>query len=167
MTVSPDGLLLQLQGETMTDIRDQQLTSDTSIREYIRALLRHDLVNEEARQERIRGYEKSERRIIDGGQTGQDTWEITDWRTGEFIAAGTTGITGYDAAAQQHDPDHKWLHIDQIEEASANEVEHAGLPVSLADALQDWLGMSSTSDEDIAAVVGWSVEEVSRHRECA
>lgn len=141
--------------------------SDTAIRDYIRALLRHDLVNEEARQERIRNYEKSGRHIIDGGQTGQDAWEIRDWRTGVIIAEGGGGLSGYDVAAQRHDPDDKWLHIDQIEEGSASEVEHAGLPISLAEALRDWMGMTATPDEDVAAVVGWSVEEVSRHRECA
>jgi hypothetical protein len=31
--------------------------------------------------------------------------------------------------------------------------------------LQDWLGLSGTPDEDVAEFVGWSVEEVARHRE--
>ncbi|GAA1319160.1 hypothetical protein OOK39_45670 [Streptomyces sp. NBC_00264] len=39
------------------------------------------------------------------------------------------------------------------------------IPGSLADALQDWLGSAGTLDEDVAEFVGWSVDEVARHRE--
>ncbi|MGW4781516.1 hypothetical protein ACWEPA_33275 [Streptomyces filamentosus] len=46
-----------------------------------------------------------------------------------------------------------------------SQVDPAGVPTSLAEALQEWLGGLNTPDEDVAAVVGWSVEEVARHRE--
>lgn len=62
------------------------------------------------------------------------------------------------------DPDGKWLHIDSLD-TEPGSVDLAGLPASLADALQDWLGSTGTSDEDVAQFVGWSVEEVARHRE--
>jgi hypothetical protein len=42
---------------------------------------------------------------------------------------------------------------------------HADKLSSLADALQDWLESAGTSDEDVAQFVGWSGEEVARHRE--
>ncbi|MFD3941777.1 hypothetical protein [Streptomyces sp. NPDC058579] len=70
------------------------------------------------------------------------------------------------------DPDGKWIlidndrHLDRPEDSMAP-VDPAGVPHSLSEALQDWLGMSSTPDEDTAEFVGWSVEEVSRHHECS
>ncbi|MFE7111791.1 hypothetical protein ACFU98_29610 [Streptomyces sp. NPDC057575] len=152
----------------MTDITTNQATgTDTAVREYVRALLRVRLADEQARQERIRALEKAGHRIVSGGQTssGSDnlqTWEITDWRTGDLIVNGTGDYTAYDEAAQRLDPDGKWLHIDNLDEDSTK-VESVGIPDSLADALQDWLG--SAPDEDVAEFVGWSVEEVARHRE--
>ncbi|MFJ4887816.1 hypothetical protein [Streptomyces sp. NPDC088731] len=153
----------------MTDTTtDQTAETDTAVREYVRALLRVRLADEQARQERIRALEKEGHRFVDGGQTGrtdddQATWEITDWRTGELLASGT-GDDAYDVEGARLDPDGKWLHIDHVEEAMTK-VEPVGIPTSLADALQDWLGVSSTPDEDVAEFVGWSVEEVARHRE--
>jgi hypothetical protein len=143
--------------------------TDTAVREYVRAVLRQRLTEEEARRERIRSLEEAGHRFISGGQTssGSDdvqTWAITDWRTGDLIVHGAGGIEAYDATAARLDPDGKWLHIDTVDE-DGPEVEPAGIPASLADALHDWLGYSSTSDEDIAGFVGWSVEEVARHRE--
>ena len=161
----------------MTDTQDQETTIAASISEYIRALLRHNLADERARQERIRELEGSGHRIISGGQTGrlddgQATWEITDWRTGEPIESGTGNYEAYEVAANRLDPDGKWIHVEHISEGDDSEagtpqVEPAGVPASLAEALQDWLGMTATPDEDVAAIVGWSVEEVSRHREYA
>lgn len=95
---------------------------------------------------------------------GLPTWEITDWRTGELIKGGTGSYEAYDAAAVQLAPDGKWIHIDNVGD-ELTEVEAAGVPASLANALQDWLGSAGTPDEDVAAFVGWSVEEVARHRE--
>jgi hypothetical protein len=148
----------------MTNTHDPHAGTDTAIRDYVRALLRQYRSDEEARQETIRDLEAKGHRIIDGGQTGQDTWEITDWRTGELLASGTGGDRDYDAAASRLDPDDKWLHIDTVDTDSSS-VEPVGIPASLADALQDWLGMASTPDEDVAEFVGWSVEDVARHRE--
>ncbi|MER6504855.1 hypothetical protein ABT218_37550 [Streptomyces sp. NPDC001455] len=56
------------------------------------------------------------------------------------------------------------MHIDILGE-DGTEVEPVGVPGSLADALQDWLGSTGTPDEDVAEFVGRSVEGVTRHRE--
>ncbi|MFJ7201628.1 MULTISPECIES: hypothetical protein [unclassified Streptomyces] len=146
---------------------DTTIGTDAAVREYVRALLRVRLADEQARQERIRALEDAGHRIIGGGQTssGSDdvqTWEITDWRTKGLIINGTGDYTAYDEAAQRLDPDGKWLHIDNLDEDGI-EVEPIGIPDSLVDALQDWLG--SAPDEDVAEFVGWSVKEVARHRE--
>lgn len=147
---------------------DQQQGStgvpDASVRDYVRALLHQYRADEGARQERIRALEADGRRIVDGGQTGQDSWEITDWRTGDLLALGTGGIVDYDAASTRLDPDGEWLHIDRVD-VDPVDVEPVGFPASLADALQDWLGLVTTPDEDVAQFIGWSVEEVARHRE--
>lgn len=148
----------------MTDTHSLQASTDTAVRDYVQALLRQYRADEDARQERILALEAAGRRIVGGGQTGQDSWEITDWRTGELLASGTGGIDDYDAATMRLDPDGMWLHIDTIDAEPAS-VEPLGIPASLADALQDWLGSAGTPDEDVAQFVAWSVEEVARHRE--
>lgn len=141
----------------------------TDIRDCVQTMLRQSLATEQARQEHIRSYEKNGRRIIDGGQTGESSWEITDWRTGEVIETGTGSYDAYDEAARRLDPGGRWVHIDHFEDDAEgeDEPEYDGVPASLAEALRDWLGMAATSDEDVAVVAGWSVEEVSRHREYA
>lgn len=139
----------------MTSIRNPQAGTDTAVRDYVQALLRQYGVQEEARQERVRALEEAGHRIVNGGQTGQDEWEITDWRTGELIVSGTGDYQAYDAAAARLDPDGKWLHIDNVE-TEPTSVEPVGIPASLAEALQDWLGYAATADEDIAQFVGWS-----------
>lgn len=148
----------------MNDSQSPLGGTDTAVRDYVQTLLRQYRSDEDVRQEIIGAREAEGRRIISGGQTGPDAWEITDWRTGDLIVSGTGGIRSYDEAAVQLDPDGKWLHIDSLH-TEPGSVTPDQLPVSLADALQDWLGSAGTSDEDVAQFVGWSVEEVSRHRE--
>lgn len=148
----------------MTGTRNSQTGTDTAVRDYVQALLRQQRSDEDARKERIRALEAAGRRIVDGGQTGQESWEITDWRTGETLASGTGGIDAYDEAGARLDPDGTWLYIDTLD-TDPVDVEPVGIPASLADALQDWLGYASTTDEDVAQFVGWSVEDVSRHRQ--
>ncbi len=153
----------------MTDTHTLKAGTDTAVRGYVQALLRQYRAEEDSRLERIFALEADGRRIISGGQTRGDSWEITDWRTGELLASGTGGIDEYDAAAKRLDPDGKWLHIDTInvwpDDGEPVSVEPVGIPASLAVALQDWLGSAGTPDEDVAQFVGWSVEEVARHRE--
>jgi hypothetical protein len=138
--------------------------SDTAVRDYVQALLRQYRADDEVRQERIRALEAEGRRIVGGGQTGQDTWEVTDWRTGDLLARGTGDHHHYDYAADRLDPDGKWIHIDNID-TDPGDVEPIGIPDSLAGALQDWLGSAGTPDEDVAELVGWNVEAVARHRQ--
>ena len=147
----------------MTDNHRARAGTDSAVRDYVQALLRQYRADDDVRQERIRALEAEGRRIVGGGQTGQDTWEITDWRTGVLLTSGTGGIDEYDAAAERLDPDGKWLHIDTIDTETVD-VPAVGIPASLADALQDWLGSAGTPDEDVAQFVGWSAEDVARHR---
>ncbi|WP_159026601.1 hypothetical protein [Streptomyces vietnamensis] len=136
------------------------------VQQYIEALLRRSLAERLNRLERLEQLEKDGHRIIDGGQTHGDAWEITDWRTGDLIERGIGGYPGYDKAVQRLDPDGKWiLHENVDNDDDQEDIEPVGVPASFADLLQDWLGLRSTPDEDVAAVVGWSVEEVARHRQ--
>ena len=148
----------------MTDTHSPQSGTDTAVRDYVQALLRQHRLDEEVLQESIRALEADGHRIVDGGQTGQESWEITDWRTGDVLASGAGDHGLYDDAATRLDPGGKWLHIDNLDTGLAD-VEPIGIPASLADALQDWLGSTATPDEDVAQFVGWSVEDVARHRE--
>ncbi|MGC4966290.1 hypothetical protein ACLQ2H_09755 [Streptomyces globisporus] len=150
---------------TDTTIREQSAV-DTTVRNFVQALLRQRLADEEARREGINELARTGHRIVGGSQTSSgsmETWEITDWRTGDVIVGGTGGYEAYDAAADRFDPAGMWVHIDNVDNP-LTDVEHPGLPASLAESLQEWLGSLSTSDEDVAGFVGWSVEEVARHR---
>ena len=40
----------------------------------------------------------------------------------------------------------------------SSEIETPGIPVSLGHAIQDWLAMLATSDEEVAEFIGWPVE---------
>ncbi|MFD9592110.1 hypothetical protein ACFWA9_05035 [Kitasatospora sp. NPDC059973] len=143
----------------------QQTALDGPIREYICELLRANLAAEEAREGEIRRLEETGHRIVSGGQAGMDSWEITDWRSGAVIEAGTNGPDGYDAVAARLDPMGMWFHIDHVGEGvDEPPVNSFGLPDSLADALREWLSLLSTPDKDVAAVTGWSAEEIQRHR---
>ncbi|MFE5842105.1 hypothetical protein ACFQ7N_10705 [Streptomyces niveus] len=140
----------------------------TDIRDCVQAMLRQNLADEQARQERISSYEKNGRRVVNGGQTGESSWEITDWRTGDVLATGTGGYDAYDDAARRLDPGGRWIHVDHFDvdfEDEEDEPEYApGVPASLAEALREWLDLNSTPNEDVAVVAGWSAEEVDRHR---
>lgn len=143
---------------------EQNPGTDTAIRDYVQALLRQYRADKDDRQAAIRSLEKAGRRIVTGGQTESDQWEIGDWRSGDALATGSGGVDDYDASCRRLDPDGTWVHIDSIP-SELTDTPHPGLPPSLADALQDWLGSMATPDEDVAQFVGWSVEEVARHRE--
>jgi len=134
-----------------------------AVRDYVQALLRQYRADEDARLEAIRALEVSGRRIVEGGQSGQDQWEVRDWRSGETLVAGSGGIDAYDATCARLDPDGSWLHVENVP-FDQTDAEPVGIPGSLADALQDWLGSTGTPDDDVAEFVGWSVDEVARHR---
>ncbi|WP_326570102.1 hypothetical protein OIE69_01485 [Actinacidiphila glaucinigra] len=114
--------------------------NDQPIGDYIRAVLRQDFAAEQARLEKIAALEAEGRRIVDGGQTGQGSWEVTDWRTGKILVTGIGGLEEYGAEAQRLDPDRTWAHIDHITNKTQNDSNGpVGLPESLANALQHWL----------------------------
>ncbi|MFD8013620.1 hypothetical protein [Streptomyces sp. NPDC058955] len=153
----------------MTDTTTSLPLITGPVLQHIEAVLRRDLAETQARQEEIDRLEKAGHGIVSGGQIGwqpdvQATWNITDWRTGEVIAVGVGGYESYTAAGQRLDPDGKWIHIDSVEAGNSLDVDHGDIPESLASALLDWLGGVYTSHEDVAVVVGWSAEEVARHR---
>jgi hypothetical protein len=159
-----DALQMSRDLTSMSDTLDPQPGTDTAVRSYVQAVLRQYRADQDARIERITALEATGSRIIDGGQIDQDAWEIKDWRTGELLAEGTGDHRDYDAATTRLDPDGKWLHIDTID-IDPMDVEHIGIPESLANALLDWLGSAATPDEDVAQLVGWSADDVAHHRE--
>jgi hypothetical protein len=135
------------------------------VREHIRRVLQAQLQTDDARFERAEELERTGHRIVDGGQVSQNGWEIRDWHSGELIAQGEDGIAGYDAAAARLDPDNKWVHVDHLhDDVPLPEVMTPGLPPSLGRAIEEWIGQMSTTDEEIAEFVGWSVERVREHR---
>jgi hypothetical protein len=64
------------------------------VKEHVRRVLEANRRADEATLERAEELERNGRRIIDGGQTSEFDWDITDWRTGELIAKGATASTG-------------------------------------------------------------------------
>jgi hypothetical protein len=120
-------------------------------------------VSNESLAAAIEKLEAEGHRIVDGGQISQMTWEIIDWRTGDVIAAGDDHIDGYEAKAAELDPGETWIHIDHIE-GTSTVASNPGIPDSLAAAIDGWIDELATTDEDIAEVVGWTVEEVAVFR---
>lgn len=132
-----------------------------AVRNHVRKILRARGAGREAEDAKIRGIEAAGGRIVDGGQLDNQTWEITDWRTGTRLAHGDGGLDGFSEAWLRLDPDGCWWHIDRIGENFLSEPSATdGVPPSLAEALQDWVEGLSTPDEEIAAVAGWDVAEV-------
>lgn len=101
-------------------------------------------------------------RIIDGGQTSPTTWKYTDWHTGEVIATGDAGMSD-DEVLDALDPDGMFIHIDNLAPQRARP-DNPGIPHSLAGALEDWVDLLTTPDEDIARFVGWPVADVAAAR---
>ncbi len=135
------------------------------VREHIGRVLEAQLAAEDVRLQRAEDLERAGHRIVSGGQVSRDGWEITDWRTGELIAEGNDGLAGYDAATDRLDPENMWFHVDRLDDDEPlPDVTTPGMPPSLGSAIEDWIGQSSTPDEEIAEFIGWSVEKVREHR---
>ena len=100
--------------------------------------------------------------IVDGGQVSEDRWEIRNWRTGALIASASDGLAGYEEAGDRLDPDSRWWHIDRVRDhVDLIDISPTpGLPPSLAKALEEWIGMTSTPYDEIAEVAGCDVAEV-------
>jgi hypothetical protein len=134
-----------------------------AIRDHIRKILHSNANYDKARDELVAKLEADGRQIITGGQTGVDTWEIIDWRTGKRLAAGGNGLDGYDDAAARLDPEGRWRHIDVIEDdIPLSNPRTNGIPSGLATALQDWIDSAMTTPEEIAEVAAIDVAEVRR-----
>jgi hypothetical protein len=103
-------------------------------------------------------------RIVTGRQISVDMWEITDWRTGERIASGPGWVHDREAAVERLEPAGTWWDIEEIQEiigqSSYEVTETDGLPESLAEIVEEWA--STASREDLAAVAGMTVEDVTR-----
>lgn len=76
-------------------------------------ILRHKHERSAWQRTRLRELEDQGYGIIDGGQTGQDSWDVTDWHTGEVLLSGTGGLHDYDRAVDDADPHGRWLHSDR------------------------------------------------------
>ncbi|WNV90264.1 hypothetical protein [Umezawaea sp. Da 62-37] len=146
------------------DPRQPMPNRTDTVRAHVRALLSGQAQDARRQDAEIEALEAKGHRIVDGGQTGQDSWEILDWRTGERLARGDDGLEGYDATTDRLDPDGMWFHIDQIESEPGPRPVTDGIPSSLSEALDDWISMRSTSDEEIAEFIGWPAEKVRDHR---
>ncbi len=126
--------------------------TDNLLRTHIRAVLQAEEDYGKRKDALLSDYEAKGHRIIDGGQTSSDEWEVTDYRTGEMIAAGDGGMEGY--AEVVHDHGEMWVHIDPITEGlDLPDPVTEGLPESLCEALSDWV-RERADDEDIAMVLG-------------
>lgn len=98
-------------------------------------------------------------------------WEVTDWRTGEVLLRGH-GIVqdqeeDYARAVAEVDKDDRWFHASALEESLDFVVDvppTEGLPDSLAEAIEGWIGALNSSNDDVAQWVGWSVEGVEKAR---
>jgi hypothetical protein len=60
------------------------------VRQHVRRVLEALLGDKRARLQRALELEGAGHRIVGGGQTGPDSWEIYDWRTNRLIAKGET-----------------------------------------------------------------------------
>lgn len=121
------------------------------IHRHIRAAAAYEARYEARKEAYINGYEEEGRRIVDASQTGDTSWEVTDYRTGELLASGSGGFAEYSQVADkigQH-----WLDIDQLME----EIEDDGPPVTeglseaLCNALSDWV--EGATPEEIEAAL--------------
>lgn len=129
--------------------------TDDLFRQHIRAILKFEDEHDQRQETLLKDYEAKGHRIVSGGQTGHDTWDVTDYRTGETIIEGGGGIDGYHAAADKHGE--TWLHIDPITEHLFDIPDPVtpGLPESLCEALASWV-RDQASDEDIDQVLSES-----------
>lgn len=129
--------------------------TDDLLRTHIRAILQAEEDYDKHKEDLLSSYEAKGHRIISGGQTGHDTWDITDYRTGQIIAEGGGGLEGYgDALSSDQAERENWVHIDPItEDLYMSEPVTEGLPESLCEALSHWV-REQADDEDIAMVLG-------------
>jgi hypothetical protein len=120
-----------------------------SIARYVRAVIECNDEYAAAERAEIARLEAEGYRLVSGGQalgdeTGELVWQVTDYRTGEVLASGTTEKE-YKAASEALEAQQPGYHIDHLLEDSqaqenwlAGPDVPAGIPAPLAEALAEW-----------------------------
>ncbi|QVJ02774.1 hypothetical protein KGD82_11125 [Nocardiopsis eucommiae] len=129
--------------------------NDEPTRTHVRKILLAQKKDAEATLKRMADLEAEGTRIVDtvdGGAT-------VDLRTKQSLLVGDQ--EGPEEVSQLYRSE-VWRHIDHLwEDSDPVHVEATeGIPQSLGHALEDWLGMVATPDEEVTEFVGWSMEEV-------
>ena len=129
------------------------------LRSIVTNLVQADLAYDSLLEAERRQLEAAGHRLIGGGQTSGERWEITDVRTGELIAEGDGGIDGFDATTERLDPEGKWVHIDQIKtteidpfDVAVDRLVQQGIPRGLIAAIGEWATFAS--DEELENYLG-------------
>jgi hypothetical protein len=110
-----------------------------AIRKHVAAVIKAGENFEEHVARRARAKEAEGYRIVEGGQTGPHVdglapWELTEWRSGEVIAAGS-GLESFQGTFETG----RWWHVDSLAYDLPSPVpESLGLPPGLARALEEW-----------------------------
>lgn len=120
------------------------------IHQHIRAAAAYEASYEARKEALLASYEAKGERIISGGQTGPDTWDVTDYRTGELLAKGGGGFDEYCKVLGEIGDN--WVHIDPITDGLYvdNLPVTEGLPSSLCDALNDWVDTADPEEIEAA-----------------
>lgn len=135
-----------------------------AIRDHVRKIVLAHAADSAVEATQIEELEAKGHRLVNINQTGADTWEITAFRTREVLASGDGGFNGCTAAIQRLDPDQLWWNIDNIGPETFEEITPTdGVPPSLAMVLEDWV--SSSDDEDVALIAGWTLDELEAARQ--
>lgn len=136
---------------------------DSLIKAHIIRVLEAHNRHEEAFIERCDAKAREGFRLVESGQEGEG-WAVRDWDTNEVIAQGEGGYEQYIAALERLDPDGKWVEADNLRGEAPPFVETPGVPEGLAHAIEDWIDRPDTTNDDIAAVIGWTAEKVEEYR---
>lgn len=138
-----------------------------SIRSIVANLVEADLAYASLLETEQRRLEAAGYRLIGGGQTDGEFWEITDGQTGEVLVEGGGGIAGYDAAADRLASEGKWFHVDQIKtpgvdpfDVAVDQLVQQGLPRGLVEAIGEWT--ATASDEELESYLGSSTAGAGR-----
>lgn len=126
--------------------------SDDLFRQHIRVIVQFEEEHDQRHEELLKDYEAKGHHIVSGGQVDHDTWDVTDYRTGEIIIEGAGGYEGYLRTVDEHGE--MWAHIDPITEHLYDIPDPVtpGLPESLQEALASWV-RDQASNEDIDRVL--------------
>lgn len=136
------------------------------VKQHVIALLGKSCELHEAIEQRVREHESAGGLVVNAGQVDHDTWEVTDYRTGETLAKGDGGLQGlFECLGSSQAA--SWALIDPLTENLYDDelLITPGLPESLCEALDNWIGSRATPDEEVAEFVGWPVERVAEARE--